>query len=75
MDSLQELQRSLGRVEGKMDSLIEMHQATEQRQSIKIADLDTRVGKSEKFQSRILGYSAGITCVVGVIYAIVALIK
>lgn len=70
-----DLQRSLGTVEGKLDLLIDLHQKSEERQSGQFDDLGNRVGAVERWQSRALGWTAGIAGTVGVLYAIVSLVK
>lgn len=70
-----DLQRSLGRVEGKLDSLIDLHKESEERQSGQFAALDTRVGRMERWQSRALGWSAGVGGTAAVIYSIISLVK
>lgn len=75
MNELPELQRAVGRMEGKLDSLIDLHTASELRNSYAFRGLNTRVGKLESFKSRAVGWTAGISLCGGLIYAAITLVK
>jgi hypothetical protein len=71
MHEADDLQRSVGRIEGKLDSLIDLHRTTTET----VLAHSGRISRLENFKSRALGGAAAIAGTASIVYAIITLIK
>jgi len=63
-----ELQRSVGRVESKLDALIHEVRTSNARHISVGAALSKRIGKVEKWQTRIIAAGSTVTVIAGLLF-------